>query len=148
MKRLPVKCFLQEGVETEVSDFGATVLSSTARWRKAAITAPTWHSMGNLALAIAPRSLPSILATPPRDSVKWRVRVSTHFNYTLIWKSWGKKINLPTQLLRGWNKAMHVLALILMSDSPRIPPGGFWLSRHSNQANACFWCSSKGTWQR
>lgn len=38
--------------------------------------------------------------------------------------------------------------LIIVPCLPRIPPCGFWLSRHSNQANACFWCISKGNWQR
>ena len=63
-----MKRFLQERLEMAVFDFGAAVLSSTARWHRAAMTVLTGHSVGDLALAIAPRS-PARPSTSPRDSV-------------------------------------------------------------------------------
>lgn len=63
-----MKCFLQERLETAVCDFGAVVLSPTARWHRAAMTVLTGHSVGDSTLAIAPRS-PARPSTSPRESV-------------------------------------------------------------------------------
>lgn len=63
-----MKRFLQERLETAEFDLGAAVLSPAARWHRAAMTALTGHSVGDLASATAPRS-PARPSTSPRDSV-------------------------------------------------------------------------------